>query len=261
MNYRLLYTVLLLLGFQIALCADKGEPMDASSLENNTSLENKFGSALDGIPAGAILDGDTVKLAKSGGTFIGQTLGSAVKFDGSSLTSRGADTLLIRARLEQFFDGSNPQYSIKFYKEGIAKDSINVRGGRYPDAKIKIAQDYDSISYTIIDDGGASYLNIRRLYLQGNNTEIILNASSNQFITDEAVSIYPNPVTYGNINVELPSKYSSDQSYNIMDQNGRILKTGELRSDVSVSELDNGIYFINISTTKGVLVNRFVVAQ
>lgn len=83
-------------------------------------------------------------------------------------------------------------------------------------------------------------------------------ASSASFVAN-SISIYPNPATSV---INLTSKDGlTFENVTIVDVNGRTVKTvaiNQTQSQINVSELNSGIYFLNIETNEGSTVKKFI---
>lgn len=83
-------------------------------------------------------------------------------------------------------------------------------------------------------------------------------ASSDSFITN-SISVYPNPATSI---VNLSSKDSlTFENVTIVDVNGRSVQTfvvNQTQTQINVSDLTSGIYFLNIETNEGSTVKKFI---
>ena len=82
-------------------------------------------------------------------------------------------------------------------------------------------------------------------------------SSLNELVNEDIISVSPNPVTdYLQIEHKSESKPNSIQ---IIDQNGRIIKTGIDPSTMNVSSLNSGLYFLRVNYENGKIgVTRFV---
>lgn len=85
------------------------------------------------------------------------------------------------------------------------------------------------------------------------------NLSSNNFNSSSAnISIYPNPVN------DILNVLSPDfelESVTITDINGRIVKNvnaNNTRKEINVSDLNSGVYFVNVNTVDGSVVKKFI---
>ncbi|HXB41138.1 MAG TPA: T9SS type A sorting domain-containing protein [Bacteroidia bacterium] len=75
------------------------------------------------------------------------------------------------------------------------------------------------------------------------------------------VNIYPNP-SQGILNIEMPASIART-SFHLTNVMGQLVKSGELQNgqtQTNLSDLDNGIYFIEI-TEKGKTINKKIVLQ
>jgi hypothetical protein len=83
-------------------------------------------------------------------------------------------------------------------------------------------------------------------------------ASSASFISN-SISVYPNPATSA---INLISKDGlTFENVTIVDVNGRSVKTvvvNQTQSQINVSDLTSGVYFLNIETNEGSTVKKFI---
>jgi hypothetical protein len=120
------------------------------------------------------------------------------------------------------------------------------------------------VSYPVFDTGSivASYLGFRfDNYGSGFNIDDItveVPASSSSF-DKNSISVYPNPATSV---VNLSSKDGlTFENVTIVDVNGRTVKTvavNQTQSQINVSDLNSGVYFMNIETNEGKTVKKFI---
>jgi hypothetical protein len=89
------------------------------------------------------------------------------------------------------------------------------------------------------------------------------NASSvgiNSLSVKYEISIYPNP-TYNILNISFAPQYSS-VTINICDVQGRILRivnTSNNNTQIDVSDLSKGIYYINFSSQEMNITSKFII--
>lgn len=85
------------------------------------------------------------------------------------------------------------------------------------------------------------------------------NLSTDDFNSSSAnISIYPNPV---NDVLNISSPDFELQSVIVTDINGRIVKESKANNtntEINVSDLNSGVYFINVKTTDGSVVKKFI---
>lgn len=90
----------------------------------------------------------------------------------------------------------------------------------------------------------------------------ILGVDENSGI--ENVTVYPNP-TSSVINVALTSSLNEDVTFQIIDMMGRVISTenvniaGDYTYTANTSDLSKGIYMVNVITSKGKSIHKFVV--
>lgn len=118
-------------------------------------------------------------------------------------------------------------------------------------------------SYPVFGTGtSAKFVGIRfDNYGSGFNVDdltIEVPASSASFVSN-SISVYPNPATSI---VNLSSKDGlTFENVTIVDVNGRTVKTitvNQTQSQINVSDLTSGVYFINIETNEGKAVKKFI---
>jgi hypothetical protein len=73
----------------------------------------------------------------------------------------------------------------------------------------------------------------------------------------DELTIYPNPSK----NLIFISKYFSDLTATIYDLNGKILSKEIAKSEIDLSQLKNGVYFIKFSNQKNKLVHKLIVKK
>jgi hypothetical protein len=85
-----------------------------------------------------------------------------------------------------------------------------------------------------------------------------VSASSSSFVTN-SISVYPNPATTL-VNLSNTENLIFE-NVTIVDVNGRIVKTVAInltQTQINVSDLTSGIYFLNIETNEGSTVKKFI---
>lgn len=88
-------------------------------------------------------------------------------------------------------------------------------------------------------------------------TTTFQSLNNNDFDKDDSISIYPNP-TSSIININSNNIIKSIQLYDVQ---GRLLQTkliNEIVSSIDISDKSNGIYFLKITSDKGVKVEKFM---
>lgn len=85
----------------------------------------------------------------------------------------------------------------------------------------------------------------------------------NEESNNASVSVYPNPAT-DFIQVKINESVQSVTSISIYDMEGRLLKSENTNSEpedhvynISTSDLNSGIYILNLQTDKGIVTNKF----
>ncbi len=110
------------------------------------------------------------------------------------------------------------------------------------------------IDYSFVDENpivGNNFYRLQQVDIDGNKT---FSKVINIVWTDQnnAVRIYPNP-TKGDLNIEFTTQESGNVELKIIDMSGRVVKSilsksqeGENQFQISMSELANGIYHIQL---------------
>jgi hypothetical protein len=111
---------------------------------------------------------------------------------------------------------------------------------------------------TTINYGGGIFLNIYFAKL-GNNIMGVKSLSAN-----EEFNAYPNPAA-AILNIALTQAHSNAE-IKITDILGKeiashILASGEKNASLDVSNLNNGVYFVNLKTTEGVVTKKIVISK
>lgn len=76
-----------------------------------------------------------------------------------------------------------------------------------------------------------------------------------------SISIYPNP-SNGIIKIEFPEQL--DMEYLVCDMSGQIVRSGKIvrgSSNLDLSSISNGMYFITVKTTSGIQVSKIVIQK
>ncbi|PQJ32150.1 peptidase S8 [Nonlabens arenilitoris] len=81
--------------------------------------------------------------------------------------------------------------------------------------------------------------------------------SSVTAVSTPFITIYPNPVRNGYLNIAAPRLESID--YSIINLQGQYISSGKTKQKVDVSDLPTGIYMIQIKTYKETIIKRFIV--
>ncbi|MCG9880392.1 MAG: T9SS type A sorting domain-containing protein [Bacteroidia bacterium] len=74
---------------------------------------------------------------------------------------------------------------------------------------------------------------------------------------DFNVQIFPNPAS---TSVQIQSKYALESSY-LADYTGRIIEQFGAEQNIDVSQISPGIYFLNISTNKGQVIQKLLIEK
>ena len=68
-------------------------------------------------------------------------------------------------------------------------------------------------------------------------------------------SVYPNPAKN---TLTIDGDYTSATIYNVF---GKVVLTTDYQNTIDVTDLSNGVYFININTNKGYIIKKITIAK
>ena len=162
---------------------------------------------------------------------------------------------------ELFFDDENQSFTTLHYGCTLSLDN-------YPSIEIDLAtifflETYHPdpencncpYTYEFRDEGNKVYLDITNI--EGNIATLSNSTLSNTNFDKVALNIYPNPTS--NL-LHIETKQTAITAVEIFDLQGKQvmqLNSTDLKN-VDVSQLTNGMYFIKVSTSEGVLTKKFV---
>ncbi len=123
----------------------------------------------------------------------------------------------------------------------------------------------DPVAGTVFDAGTVEFVNLTVTDASGNETscsfEVTLDFSLNtdDFSLDNSISIYPNPAN-GVITINNTGNILINEAI-ITDINGRVIQTTSLNTingitQISLSTLNNGLYFVRINSDTASIVRR-----
>lgn len=91
---------------------------------------------------------------------------------------------------------------------------------------------------------------------KASNTDTLLSTDSN-VITNNTFTVYPNP-TSSILNISNPNNVEI-KNISVVDINGRIVKNqSDSLSQINVSDLNAGVYFVNIEAAEGKTTKKFI---
>ncbi len=142
-----------------------------------------------------------------------------------------------------FFDIQWSQDGISFYTIGQVQGKGN--------SKDKLL--YSFLHATPIQ--GINYYRLKQVDFDGKYTfSDIKNVTFSKNVLDQTISLYPNPIASGLLNVLLSSHSDQDElSYRIYDMSGRIIQTKKLNNvsdvfQIDVNQIEKGSYILYILT-------------
>ena len=94
------------------------------------------------------------------------------------------------------------------------------------------------------------------------NSTVSMNCNSTVSVNEyllENINIYPNP-TLGKLHIDSQGKINKVSISNILGK--QIFFTEDFRTNtIDLSSFDNGVYFINISTNKGMHIEKIILSK
>jgi Leucine-rich repeat (LRR) protein len=165
----------------------------------------------------------------------------------------------------QVLNSSNPVYTritgniIEFIFDNINLESAsgNPPVGGHGDVLFRIRTNNQLVSNSTVLQTAKVYYDYK-FPLTTNDAETTFAALNNpNFELDNSVKVYPNP-SKGNVNINCNFNIKSIELYDVQ---GRILETNlvnDVSKTIDISTKQNGIYFIKITTDKGIKVEKLI---
>lgn len=133
---------------------------------------------------------------------------------------------------------------------GIKFDSI----GKIP--SIKNSTIMTNYKLTHPNPNNNTYYRLRMVDQQNNTTYSVIVTASSSYTATNKLNVYPNPCPNNYITMEYNSNFTTSGKIDILDINGFRIKsesaaiqTGKNYFQIDVSQLNNGFYYLNISTS------------
>lgn len=123
---------------------------------------------------------------------------------------------------------------------------------------LAITQDV-TLTYVCADE--EQLANVQIMITDGGNPDCVVDATcellqTNTFATTETIAVYPNPANdVLNLETNPMIQISSIDIYNVL---GQLVVTSGAQKTIDVSRLQDGNYFLKISSNSGTIVKRFV---
>ncbi len=123
-------------------------------------------------------------------------------------------------------------------------------------------------SWITINDGLPSYTEVESFAISSSDVFIAtgvgiwkrplseLTGLSEVNFSDNNISVYPNPVI-DNIIIENPQS-ATMKILNVQGQLIKILTSSKVKTNIDVSSLSNGVYFLEMETEKGIIVKKII---
>jgi hypothetical protein len=95
----------------------------------------------------------------------------------------------------------------------------------------------------------------------------LVTSTDNNPLADNTMSIFPNPVVNGNVNLDLNFVQPTDATITIADMSGRVISVRDRKGvtqekvNFNLPQLATGTYIARIATKEGTLTKKFVVQQ
>lgn len=136
-------------------------------------------------------------------------------------------------------------------------ESIMLDTGGHGNVLLKIKTKDDLQSNAVVTNQARIFYNYRAPLVTNGAATTFASLNNPNFTQDVTVTIYPNP-TQSIINIKSENTIKSIQLYDVQ---GRLLQTtliNETSSYIDISDKSNGIYFLKITSDKGIKVERIV---
>ena len=135
--------------------------------------------------------------------------------------------------------------------------NVNLHSGGHGNILIKIKSKNTLVQGDTVSKKANIYFDYNAPINTNLENTIFQTLSSTNFEHDNSISIYPNP-TKGNVNINCNNTIKSVQLYDVQ---GRLLQTNLVNENQTVIDISNqstGIYFLKITSEKGIGVQKIV---
>ncbi|GAB3717667.1 DUF7619 domain-containing protein [Flavobacterium koreense] len=198
-------------------------------------------------------------------SLIGEYLHYVINFENTGTAA--AENVVVKATIDttkfnlnslQLLNTSHPSYVkitgniVEFIFENIALDT-----GGHGNILLKIRSNGTLQSGDNVSNRGDIFFDYNAPIDTGIANTVFQSLNNSAFEKDNSVVIFPNP-TKSIINVKSENSIKSIQLYDVQ---GRLLQTkltDETSSSIDISDKSNGIYFLKITSDKGIKVERIV---
>lgn len=143
---------------------------------------------------------------------------------------------------------------------GLKFDSIRVVAAA---KNSTIAKTY-SLSYFNTTNTSNTYYRLRMVDLNGNSTYSMIVNPSSSYNFSNRVSVYPNPAPIPELSIEFTSSSNTNATIDILDLSGNKVKgytktlvSGKNNLSIDISTVNNGFYYLNISTPSESIRQKF----
>jgi uncharacterized repeat protein (TIGR01451 family) len=198
-------------------------------------------------------------------SLIGEYLHYVINFENTGTAA--AENVVVKATIDttkfnlnslQLLNTSHPSYVkitgniVEFIFENIALDT-----GGHGNILLKIRSKGTLQSGDNVSNRGDIFFDYNAPIDTGIANTVFQSLNNSAFEKDNSVVIFPNP-TQSIINIKSDNNIKSIQLYDVQ---GRLLQTkltDETSSSIDISDKSNGIYFLKITSDKGIKVERIV---
>ena len=146
-------------------------------------------------------------------------------------------------------------------KNGSIFETINLDSGGHGNILFKIKTLNNLVSGDMVAKRADIFFDYNAPIDNGVANTTLQSLSNGGFEIDNSVSIYPNP-TKANVAINVNQNDNNKiKSVSLYDVQGRILQTQIIdnqSSTLDISEKSNGIYFLKVTTDKGIKVEKIV---
>ena len=133
--------------------------------------------------------------------------------------------------------------------------NINLHSGGHGNILLKVKSKNTLVQGNTVSKKASIYFDYNAPIITNNANTVFQSLSNPDIAIDASIAVYPNP-SKGNVTI---SCQNSIKSIQLFDVQGRILQTdivNETSKVIDISDKQNGVYFIKVTTDKGIKVEK-----